>query len=141
MREDAPNPEDIGETTTYFSENPISVLRRALASEDPQIFFEMASIPAQPSQNADDRFIDFMAWHLVACQRGYDCSASADWVIRTCALTPACGPTDSGVDLIRATTGVQLQGTVSHRAEEINAQLNAGDWESLIPGVADNNVS
>jgi hypothetical protein len=116
----------------YYAPNPLSVLRDALASGDPDVLFAMSSVPVKAAQSPTNQLVDSMAWRLVACQRGFDCSATADWVVIACQVDTSCVPGESGLDVVRATAGSEVD-QVESRAAEISAQLNSNDWNQLVP--------
>lgn len=66
-----------------------------------------------------------LAWWLAACQRGYDCSTTADWVVAMCGTNITCVAGNNGEDAIQSLAGNKWF-SVRRRAEVINEKLNAG---------------
>jgi hypothetical protein len=110
--------------------DPRQLLSAAVKSRDPEVLFTIGEAqgllyPANSDTNAA-RY----AWWLVACQRGFDCSAGGDWVKNTCAGDPQCASANSPSDLVRSLAGDEWP-DVQQRAQEISAKLDAGQWDEL----------
>ena len=128
---DSMTPDTVKATMATSDARPRELLRDAIASLDPAALMSMASIPIN-ANSSDNWVVNSMAWRLVACERGYDCSEQAEWVRETCLFDTDCAPGDSGVDLINKRIAVNDQ-EVRNRADEINRELDDGAWSELIP--------
>jgi hypothetical protein len=123
-----PNPD-----TTIPIQNkadPRELLRAAVESKDPEVLFDIGEAQAflDPANN-DNNTVRF-AWWLVACQRGLDCSANAEWVKNSCAGDPQCASANSPSDLVRSLAGDRWS-DVEQRAQQISAKLDAGQWDDV----------
>ncbi|MCP1728170.1 TPR repeat protein [Natronospira proteinivora] len=76
---------------------------------------------------------DEMAWLMLACEYGQDCSADADWVKALC-LQEGCPPGFQGAEdaLSLLMTPGELE-RARDRMDELEQALDAGDFESLFP--------
>jgi hypothetical protein len=111
--------------------DPRELLRAAVQSKDPEVLFSIgdALTLMAPTTNSDNNTTRF-AWWLVACQRGLDCSANAEWVKNSCANSPQCAAADGPSDLVQTLAGDKWP-DVEQRAREINASLDQGKWGEL----------
>lgn len=110
--------------------DPQELLREAVESDDPEVLFQIGAADAllHPSIGGDDN-TERYAWWLVACERGLDCSPSADWVKNVCYLDPQCasiGPSE----IVEYLAGADWP-KVQQRAEELKTKLDAGQWDDL----------
>jgi hypothetical protein len=111
--------------------DPRDLLRAAVESKDPEVLFDIGSLQGTLTQTTptDEKTMRY-AWWLVACQRGFDCSTKAEWVINSCNNAPMCASANSPSDLVRTFSGDNWP-DVQQRALEINAKLDAGQWGAL----------
>ena len=111
--------------------DPRELLRAAVESKVPEVLFDIGTLQGvlNPSNPAEEKITRF-AWWLVACQRGLDCSANAEWVKNSCFNDSQCASAASPSDLVRSLSGDNWF-SVQQRAQEINAKLAAGDWGAL----------
>ncbi|HTV94780.1 MAG TPA: hypothetical protein VME42_02230 [Steroidobacteraceae bacterium] len=121
-----PNASDVIESNT----DPRELLRLAVESKDPEVFFSIGDVQTLLDPTNTDASTNRLAWWLVACERGLDCSANADWVKNTCASDPQCASVDSPRDFVR-TLAQDSWPDVEQRAREISAKLDAGKWDEL----------
>jgi hypothetical protein len=105
-------------------------LRVAVESKDPEVLWQIGLAQGFLGANFQEKVKDEMAWWLVSCQRGYDCSAHADWITLDCPDESFCTPGISGIDYIRNGAGADWP-EVQLRAQQINAKLDAGKWGEL----------
>jgi len=124
-----PNPNNA--PTVSDGSDPRELLRAAVQSKEPEVLFSIgdALTLMAPSTNSDNNTTRF-AWWLVACQRGLDCSANAEWVKNSCANFPQCAAADGPSDLVQTLAGDKWP-EVEERAQEINASLDQGKWGEL----------
>lgn len=108
--------------------DPYELVRSAIVTLDPDVLWRMSTIYGllTPDLPVMQRKITRLAWMEVACGRGFDCSAGAEWVVMNCQESSSCG---GAVD-IPAMAGDDWP-TVQARAQEINAHLDAGEWDQL----------
>jgi hypothetical protein len=111
--------------------DPRELLRAAVESKDPEVLFNIGEFQEllDPSNYNDNKTTRF-AWWLVACQRGFDCSANAEWVKNSCVNDPQCASASSPSDLVRSLSGDNWF-NVQQRAQEIDANLDASQWAAL----------
>jgi hypothetical protein len=74
--------------------------------------------------------IDRLAWLLVACERGYDCTSNAEWVMFSCGYSPLCMSYTDASSLVMSWAGNNWH-RVQHRATELNERIDAGQWAKL----------
>lgn len=119
--------------------DPRDLLRASVKSLDPEALFTVgmsqgAYEQLHPANN--EKHVNQLAWMLVACQRGFDCSANADWITTGC---PNCGTRSPG-NQSPANTMMTIAGdnwpAVQQRAQEISAKLDAGQWDELDLGLS-----
>ncbi len=110
-----------------------AMLRTAVQSKDPEVLFAVGTAQGLFDQHFDDKMINELAWWLVSCQRGFDCSATADWVQFGCPHD-LCEIGGDGVQSIRRSAGENIP-LIEQRAREINANLDANNWDAL--GIGD----
>jgi hypothetical protein len=70
------------------------------------------------------------AWQLLACNRGYDCSAGAQWLQAACNMTTTCIPGESSLDYLKNALGANFE-AAQRVAQDIDAKINAQDWDGL----------
>lgn len=105
-------------------------LRVAVESKDPETLWQIGVAQGFLNQSSADKVKNQLAWWLVSCQRGYDCSSGADWINLDCPDESYCTQGISGIDYIRKGSGLDWP-DVQQRAQDINAKLDAGQWNDL----------
>ncbi len=110
--------------------DPRQLLRDAVASKDPAVLYEIASVQAllHRTDSRAQNGINYVAWLYVACQRGLDCSSNADWVRLSC--NPRISNCEGGTATLMNMAGDNWP-AVEQRAQEINTLLDAGRWDEL----------
>jgi hypothetical protein len=124
-----PNPD--APPTIDSQQDSRELLRAAVKSRDPEVLFSIGE--AQGYLDAPDPTVSQFAWWLVACERGLDCSAKAEWVKIACANDPRCASFTDPSDLVRTLSGDDWN-NVEQLAHEISTKLDAGQWDELIIG-------
>lgn len=109
---------------------PQDLLAEAVKSKDPQVLWTIGELQVALRGYSAETMKSQWAWWLVACERGFDCSASSPWYRFSCRVDQLCQPGETAVDYIRRSTQADFP-DIEERAKEINAKLNAGDWDSL----------
>lgn len=109
--------EDIG--------SPSSLALHALKSGDPEVYFRLADFAVETQ--GDNYGINSVAWRLLACNRGYDCSAQAPWVKLSCADNPVCFPGITGNKFIELANAKDMA-AITSKATEIGQVIDAKDW-------------
>ena len=66
---------------------------------------------------------------LAACKRGADCGPDSDRVFFSC-LYAICQPYEGLPEMIRSHQSAEFP-TIEQRAREIEAHIDAGEWEEL----------
>jgi hypothetical protein len=107
-----------------------ALLRAAVESNDPEVLWSIGTAQGMLAQTYEDKAINELAWWLVSCQRGFDCSSQADWIHFDCPDLSFCAPDINGTDYIRNAAGPTCP-AVEQRAQDISAKLDAGKWSEL----------
>jgi hypothetical protein len=115
--------------------DPRALFRSALGSRDPEVLFVIGDFQGLLDPASVDASTRRLAWWLVACQRGFDCSDDADWVKNSCGDDAGCRSASSPSDRVRTLAGNQWP-DVQQRAQAISAALDAGQWDELGLGSA-----
>ena len=123
---------ETGETSQQTRDNAIGLLKASVASGDAEAWWTIGS--AQPLLRPKDPEIDLdrLAWALAACERGYDCTESADWYQTVCHLDPnkRCQPGENGIDLLRREAGNSFMEAES-RSRLLLEAMRKGDADFL----------
>lgn len=69
-------------------------------------------------------------WRLAGCDRGYDCTPSADWLKFQCRFDYNCQLDDDGIEYIKRNNS-QTFGSIQAKARELNPKLDANNLEGL----------
>jgi hypothetical protein len=110
--------------------DPRDLLRAAVASRDPEVLFTIGELQGLLNPANMNDTTDQYAWWLVACQRGFDCSANGEWM-RNCAnLDADCASAGGPSEAVQRFAGDQWP-EVQQRASEISEKLDAGRWSDL----------
>ena len=56
--------------------DPVSLLREAVRSEDPEVLFMIGEAQSLLYPTHSNEEVERLAWWLVACERGLDCTAN-----------------------------------------------------------------
>lgn len=102
----------------------------ALKSRDPEVIWNMVNLVDDGQTSSDKAGVLPAAWQLLACERGYDCSAKAEWVRSACDYDPLCNPGDTGQQYLERHLGDNLD-QAKQLAEEIGAALDREDWSKV----------
>jgi hypothetical protein len=110
--------------------DPRELLRIAVESRDPEVLHEIGSLQGMlnPSQSAPDEHLNHIAWLYIACQRGFDCSGYGNPVEQPCA--PSASPCER-VPARLITMARYNWAPVQERVNELNAALDANQWDQL----------
>lgn len=106
------------------------LLREAVESRNPEVLYMIGEAQGFLSAPNTDVTVPQFAWWLVACERGLDCSANAEWVKIGCASDPRCASFTDPSDFVRTFSGDEWN-DVRLLAQQINANLDAGRWDEL----------
>ncbi len=123
-----PNP--YADESAVNGSDPRDLLRSALRSRDPEVLFSIGESQALLDPTNANRNTTRFAWWLVACERGFDCSANADWVKTSCSNDPQCASATNSDDIVRTLAGDNWP-MVQQQAQEISAKLDAGQWDQI----------
>lgn len=129
----------------FQQHDPRALLRDALLTKDPTALFMAGALGAlnerqshtlngntlaeftAPGGGLEDR----LAWWLLACSRGYDCSENAPWYGLICASDMKCVSGETAADYITRTAQQYHYADLEERAKALDAKLDAGDWSAL----------
>jgi len=110
--------------------DPLQLLRSAVKSKNPEILFTIGEAQGLLHPAAADTKAAQLSWWLVACQRGLDCTANAEWVQNSCGGNPACASANTPTELVRNLAGDQWP-EVEERAQRLGTQLDNDQWDAL----------
>jgi len=105
------------------------LLREAVKSRDPEVLFTIGEMIPLIHPTAAEVDSERLAWMALACERGFDCSAQAEWVVASC-LSAECQSINSPNEVVRILAGDRWI-EVRARARELGASLDAGRWDQL----------
>jgi hypothetical protein len=106
------------------------LVRDALASKDPAVIWGVGDLTSLFSGDFEKANHDQWIWKIAACQRGYDCSSTAEWRKAYCRFDLNCQPYDTGLDVIRRLAKSDYEQIVLE-AKELNARLDANNFDDL----------
>jgi hypothetical protein len=104
----------------------VDLLRAAVKSLNPQVLEIIGDEQTALHGSRNNETVDRFAWIYVACQRGLDCSDTSQ-LAKDCAANCDVSTPEG---LIMAWSGDEWP-AVQQRAREINAKLDAGQWDEL----------
>jgi hypothetical protein len=111
--------------------DPQELLYEAVQSREPEVLYNIGQLYPPMNPNDPDSNVVRYAWILLACERGLDCTANADWVKDGCLESDvACNSATSSSDYVRFLAGDQWP-QVEQRARELGYQLDQGNWDKL----------
>lgn len=114
--------------------DPRKLLLEALTSNNPDVYYAIAQSSLFLFPGNPDVHTLYYSWMLVACQRGLDCSKTSDVAAYTCAhRVGVCDAFKDPSDYVLwiAANGNADISLVETRAAEINAKLDAGQFDDL----------
>jgi hypothetical protein len=111
-------------------QSPVSLLREAVESRNPEVLFAIGEAQGFLGAFNREATVNQLAWWLVACRRGLDCSANAEWIKVACANDARCASFTDPSAFVRAHAGDDWD-NVEQLAGEIDAKLDAGRWDEL----------
>jgi hypothetical protein len=129
----ARSPKLPAEQAARYQADARRLARESLASRDPAVIWEMASLSSVRADAASRNDLDSMAFARAACDRGLDCSAGSEPAAQWCRVVPDCQPYESVQDLLLRSS--VSPAALEARAKQINELIDAGDWQAL--GFAD----
>lgn len=125
---DVPDPQPA--PRSQMKEEAIRLLGEALrASKDAEVLWKASDLLQAYAGEGTDMTDETWAWRLAACQRGYDCSESAEWIGFMCRHGTNC-ESATGLDLIKTATGDHFN-AVADTAAQINRIIDQEDWDQL----------
>ena len=121
----------------YTLDDARAMVRSAARSGHPTVLFELGELGLlmRPDQADADGVQENFAWRYVACLRGLDCSAQAEWHRGYCLADPDCKADEPGMDYLRRMALQRGITDLELRASVMVEKIEAGDWKSL--GLAD----
>jgi hypothetical protein len=112
--------------------DPRTLFYQAVKSKDAEVMFMIGEAQGLLYPSRSDTDVTRFAWWLVACQRGFDCTADGRFVKQACAEFPDCQSAAGPTDLVRSASQDKWP-EVQQRALEISTMLDAGQWDELVP--------
>jgi hypothetical protein len=104
--------------------------RDALTTKDPAVVWGVGDLALLFSGNSEKAGHYEWIWKIAACQRGYDCSSTAEWRKAYCRFDMNCQPYETGFDVIRRLTKSDYD-QIEQEAKELNARLDANNFDDL----------
>jgi len=104
----------------------VALLRAAVKSVEPEVLEIIGLEQNQLQTSRLARTVDEIAWIYVACQRGLNCSATSHWAVDC----PDNCNVSTPESIIMAWSRDDWP-AVQARANEINANIDAGRWDAL----------
>jgi hypothetical protein len=127
----APGSIDQPDWAVSHPSDPHALLLQAVQSKDPQVLFQIGEAQGLLSAPDGQAQIDMMAWRVVACRRGLDCSMQSDLMRVACAYDTRCASFDNFVDFFHSLADPDEWDEVEQRASQIDAALNSNQWDQL----------
>ena len=110
--------------------SPEELLQAAVKSRSPEVMARISDAVVLLYGENESSDIDRLAWLLVACDRGYDCTSNAEWVMFSCGYSSNCMSYTDPWSLVMSWAGDKWH-SVQHRATELNERIDAGQWTRL----------
>ena len=110
--------------------DPRHIAIAAAQSGDPDAIAKMANWIDGSAHSKDEYEVLVTAWQLLACQRGYDCSAESDLVRGVCVWNLQCVEGQSLQDVYKQQLGAQFDAALK-LAGTIGAAIDAKDVSRL----------
>ena len=119
-------------------QNPRALLRAALRAGDPDAMTAMSVFGGMfvPNNSDEQTDRDRWAWRVLACHHGLDCSESATWYAMMC-MTGGCQSHETVLDYLHRISAASNLGDIDKRAQELEATIDAEDWDDLGLGSPD----
>src|SRR5262249_50060051 len=110
--------------------DPHEYVRIAVESKEPEVLWQIGDLQRllNPSQSREEQDLNSIAWYYIACQRGFDCSGYGDPVEQPCA--PSAGSCTRVPERLISMAHYNWA-PVQERVNELNAALDAGQWDQL----------
>lgn len=116
-------------------QDPRLLFLQALPSMDPEVLFEIGSDQhmLNPTEDEDDELANRLAWWLVSCQRGLNCSSTSEWAQAACPEpTTLCSFSGNSSNELIEHLAKDHWDQVQNLAATINDKLNAHEWDALL---------
>ena len=107
-----------------------ALVEQAIRSKNPEVIWKIGDMQRAITGDSSTAEREQWVWRLAACQRGFDCSADAQWVKFMCRFDLNCQPYEDGVDLMKRMSGVDFL-EIERRAKELYARIDAEAWEEI----------
>jgi hypothetical protein len=113
--------------------DPDALVLAAAKTLDPEALYMIGKVKLlQQQRDGSNDATEAYAWILVGCQRGFSCNGKFDWMMSGC---PNCNPDNPAPEDSVMTEFTNMGGNswaaVQQRAQQINASLDAGQWDEL----------
>jgi hypothetical protein len=108
----------------------VRLAMEALASREPEVIFKFGDLATLFFGDTERASEMQWVWRLAACDRGYDCTSSAEWLKFQCRFDYNCQPNDDGVEYIRRNNSQNFD-SIQSKAKDLSASLDANDLAGL----------
>jgi hypothetical protein len=110
-----------------------SLVRAAVESKNPEVIFETGDLLGllNPELSQTESYHEALTWRYVACLRGLDCSASAEWLLQLCLSDATCLQDESGIDYLRRSAQTSHMVDLEEKANSLNDKIDAQAWDQL----------
>lgn len=121
-----PHPERAADAEAQARELAIS----SAESGDPDAIFLMSDWVRTGQRTDQETATLIYAWKILACQNGYDCGASSDWMLSACSWNPQCADGRTYTDFLQRELGSQYDDAV-RLAKSISEAVASKDTQTL----------
>jgi hypothetical protein len=102
----------------------------AAQSGDPDALIKMANWVDSKNRTSEEYGNLVSAWQLLACQRGYDCGESSEWLRSMCNWDPQCASGQTVADYLQRQLGTRFD-DVQKLAKTIAAAVDGQDGAAI----------
>jgi hypothetical protein len=102
----------------------------AAQSGDPDALIKMMNWVEVKNRTLEEYGDLVSAWELLACQRGYDCGESSEWLRSMCNWDPQCANGETVADYLQRQLGTRFD-DVQNLAKAIAAAVDAKDGAAI----------
>jgi hypothetical protein len=102
----------------------------AVQSGDPDAIFSMSDWVRAGDRSPEENAIIISAWQILACQKGYDCGPSSDFLKARCDWDVQCAEGQSYIDYFRRQLGTQYDDALA-LSKTIDQAIAANDVQAI----------
>lgn len=106
------------------------LLIAALKTKEPEVLWKIGELQGLLSGKSKASTKAQWAWWLAACERGYECGPTNQWLEFSCRFDQLCLQGETAVDYMKRTLQTDFA-AVEEQAHEINSRIDAEAWSEL----------